>query len=317
MALYNHAREAKTDPEASANQYAVVAPVTHCKYFDLGPDTKVSERDMGDTSFDTDGTIFAWFDRWLKGDKDAFPASTPNVRFYMMGENRWRTAGEWPPRQAKPLRLYLHSQGSANSLYGDGRLATAAPGAEPVDRFTYDPLNPVQTIGGGDCCNGGLVIPGPADQRTVEARNDVLVYTSDALEAPVDVAGWVKSVLFVSSDAKDTDFAVKLVDVAPDGTAYIIADTILRARYRDGLDHEVMMQPGGTYRLEPTPMTTAIRFDKGHRIRVEVTSSDFPKFARNLNTGGDNVTESKPVTARNVVHHAADAASYVELSVLP
>lgn len=317
MALFNHARAAKTDPEASANQYAVVAPVTHCRYFDLGPDTKVGDRDMGDTTFDTDGTIFAWFDRWLKGEKDAFPANTPNVRYYMMGENRWRTAGEWPPKQAKPLRLYLHSTGSANSLYGDGRLAAQAPAAEPVDRFTYDPLNPVQTIGGADCCNGGLVIPGAADQRTVEARNDVLVYSSDALEAPVDVAGWVKPVLFVSSDAKDTDFAVKLVDVAPDGTAYIIADTILRARYRDGLDHEVMMQPGQTYRLEPTPMTTAIRFEKGHRIRVEVTSSDFPKFARNLNTGGDNVTESKPVTARNAVHHAPDAASYVELSVMP
>jgi putative CocE/NonD family hydrolase len=240
------------------------------------------------------------------------------VQYYMMGENRWRSSAQWPPRPARPLRLYLHSGGAANSLYGDGRLSAAAPAAaEPVDRFTYDPLNPVQTMGGADCCNGGLVVPGAVDQRTVEARQDVLVYTSDPLEAPVDVAGGVQPVLYVSSDAKDTDFAVKLVDVAPDGTAYIIGDTILRARYREGLDHEVMMQPGQTYRLQPTPMTTALRFEKGHRIRIEITSSDFPKFARNLNTGGDNVTESRPVAARNVVHHAPDAASYVELSVLP
>jgi putative CocE/NonD family hydrolase len=318
LALFNHASTVNSDREASANQYAVVAPVAHCKYFELGPDTKVGERDMGDTSFDTTGTIFAWFDRWLKDDRSAFPASTPHVQYYMMGENRWRTAGQWPPKDAKPLRLYLHSTGAANSLYGDGRLAASAPQApEPADRFVYDPLNPVQTVGGGDCCNGGLVIPGAFDQRTVEARQDVLVYTSDPLEAPVDAAGWVKPVLFVSSDAKDTDFAVKLVDVAPDGTAYIIGDTILRARYREGMDQEVMMQAGGTYRLELTPMTTGVRFDKGHRIRVEVTSSDFPKFARNLNTGGDNVSETRTVAAHNAVHHAPDAASYVELSVLP
>ncbi|HZZ68489.1 MAG TPA: CocE/NonD family hydrolase [Phenylobacterium sp.] len=318
MALFNHAREADPSSQASQNQYAVIAPVPHCQYFNLGPDTVVGERNMGDTSFDTYGAIFSWFDRWLKAEPAAFPATTPHVRYYMMGENKWRQAAQWPPADAKPLRLYLHSQGGANSLYGDGKLSTAPPTAkERDDRFVYDPLNPVQTIGGGDCCNGGLVTAGAFDQRLVEARQDVLVYTTEPLTAPIDVAGGVKPVLFVSSDAKDTDFAVKLVDVAPDGTAYIIGDTILRARYRDGLDHEVMMQPGETYRLSPTPMTTAIRFEKGHRIRVEITSSDFPKFARNLNTGGDNVTESKAVVAKNAVHHAPGAVSFLELSVLP
>ncbi len=174
-----------------------------------------------------------------------------------------------------------------------------------------------QAVGGGDCCNGGLVTAGAFDQRIIEARQDVLVYTSDPLSGPVDVAGWVKPVLFVSSEAKDTDFAVKLVDVAPDGTAYIIGDTILRARYRNGMDHDDRMKPGETYRLDLTPMTTGIRFDKGHRIRVEVTSSDFPKFARNLNTGGDNVSETQTVVARNVVHHAPGRASFLEFSVIP
>jgi len=319
MALFNHAREASPDSPAGQNQYAVIAPMPHCQYFNLGPDTVVGERNMGDTSFDTYGVIFSWFDRWLKPDAAAaFPATTPHVRYYMMGENRWRTAAEWPPKAAAPMRLYLHSHGQANSLYGDGKLSAAAPAAGEVsDRFTYDPLSPVQTIGGGDCCNGGMVTAGAFDQRLVEARQDVLVYTSDPLTAPMDVAGWVKPVLFVSSDAKDTDFAVKLVDVAPDGTAYIIGDTILRARYRNGMDHDERMKPGESYRLELTPMTTGIRFEKGHRIRVEVTSSDFPKFARNLNTGGDNVTEAQAVVARNVVHHAPGRGSFLEFSVIP
>jgi putative CocE/NonD family hydrolase len=226
------------------------------------------------------------------------------------------SAAQWPPAGAKPLRLYLRSEGRANSLYGDGRLAAAAPAAnEPADHYVYDPLNPVQTMGGGDCCNGGLVKPGAVDQRPVEARQDVLVYTSDPLDKPLDVSGFVNAVLQVSSSAKDTDFAVKLVDVAPDGTAWIIGDTILRARYRDGYDRPTMMAPGRVYTIRPTPIATSIRFGKGHRIRVELTSSNFPKFARNLNTGGPNETESKPVVADNAIHHAGADASYIELPV--
>jgi putative CocE/NonD family hydrolase len=176
-------------------------------------------------------------------------------------------------------------------------------------------MNPVQTIGGGDCCNGGIVVPGAFDQRPVEARGDVLVYTSDPLTKPIDVVGFVDSVLKVSSSAKDTDFAVKLVDVAPDGTAWIIGDTILRARYRDGFDKPVMMAPGQVYTIHPTPITTAIQFGVGHRIRVEVTSSNFPKFVRNLNTGGPNESEKDGVVADNSVHHAGADLSYIELPV--
>jgi uncharacterized protein len=317
LELFNHARAVNSDPEASANQYAVIAPVAHCQYSKLGPDTVVGERSMGDTSFDVDGTIFSWFDRWLKGQKNAFAASTPHVRYFTMGENAWKSAAQWPPQSAKTVRMYLRSNGSANSLYGDGRLEVAPPpSGEKPDRYTYDPLNPVQTIGGGDCCNGGIVVPGAYDQRVIESRADVLVYSSAPLTEPMEVSGFVDSVLKVSSSAKDTDFAIKLVDVAADGTAYIIGDTILRARYRDGFDKPQMMTSGETYTIRLTPMTTSIRFEKGHRIRVEVTSSNFPKFVRNLNTGGANESESEPVVANNAIHHSGDDASYIELPVV-
>jgi putative CocE/NonD family hydrolase len=317
MELFNAARAANTDKEASANQYAVIAPVAHCRYAQLGPKTVVGERDMGDTSFKVDGAIYDWFDRWLKGNTKAFPASTPHVQYYMMGSNRWQSDAQWPPANAKTMRLYLRSNGKANSLNGDGRLvAEAPPASEAADRYRYDPMNPVQTIGGGDCCNGGVIQPGASDQRQIEARNDVLVYTSETLTKPVDVVGFVDTVLKVSSSAKDTDFAVKLVDVAPDGTAWIIGDTIFRARYRNGYDKPEMMTPGQVYTIKPTPITTATQFAAGHRIRVEVTSSNFPKFVRNLNTGGPNESEKEGVVADNAIHHAGDEQSYIDLPVL-
>jgi putative CocE/NonD family hydrolase len=178
-------------------------------------------------------------------------------------------------------------------------------------------MNPVQTIGGGDCCNGGTVIPGAFDQRSLEARADVLVFTSEPLEEPLEVSGFVDAVLSVSSDALDTDFTVKLVDVLPDGTAYIIDDTILRARYRDGYDKEVFMEAGEVYELDFTPMTTSIEFQEGHRIRVEVSSSSFPKYVRNLNTGGNNVDESEGVVATNTIHHSPERQSYLVLPIVP
>ncbi|MFA6114613.1 MAG: CocE/NonD family hydrolase [Sphingomonas sp.] len=317
LELFNLARMNSGDAEASANQYAVIAPVTHCGYSRMGPNTIVGERAMGDTSFDMDGAVFGWFDRWLKGNAAAFPDSTPHVRYFLMGENAWKSAGTWPPRGTRPLRFYLSSNGDANSLNGGGRLVATAPGTQRPDRYRYDPLNPVPTVGGGDCCNGGIVIPGAFDQRGVEARNDVLVYSSEPLKDPIEVSGFVDAVLQVSSSAPDTDFAVKLVDVAPDGTAWIIGDTIFRARYRQGFDKLAMMRPGEVYTIKPSPIATSIRFGAGHRIRIEVTSSNFPKFVRNLNTGGPNESESKAVIADNSIHHGPGRQSYVELPFVP
>lgn len=316
LELFEHARRAGKDADAR-QQYAVVAPNNHCAFAALKPGFTSGDRQLGDPSFDVDGAVYGWFDRWLKGDRAAFPASTPRVRYYTMGANRWSQAAQWPPATAKPMRLYLRSGGRANSLYGDGRLLAAAPPAgEAPDRYVYDPANPVQTIGGGDCCNGGLVTAGAFDQRVIEARADVLVYSTEPLAEPVEVSGFVDAVLRVSSDAPDTDFAVKLVDVAPDGTAHILADTIVRARYRDGYDRPAPLRPGAVATLRPTPMATSNVFGRGHRIRVEVTSSNFPKFARNLNTGGNNESGNAPRIARNALHHDAAAPSYVDLPVV-
>lgn len=317
MELFNHARSTTQDAEAAANQYVVVGPNNHCAFAALGPNFRSGDRDLGDASFDSDAMVHAWFDRWLKGERRAFSESTPHVQYFNMGENRWRSAAQWPPAEVKTVRMYLRSSGGANSLNGDGRLSLEAPPAgEAPDRYRYDPMNPVQTIGGGDCCNGGLVLAGAYDQRQIEARNDVLVYTSDVLTQPMQVTGFVDAVLKVSSSAPDTDYAVKLVDVAPDGKAYILGDTIIRARYRNGFDRPAMLTPGEVATVQPTPMTISNTFQPGHRIRVEVTSSNFPKFVRNLNTGGANETENSGVVADNAVHHAGDQASYIELPVL-
>ncbi|MFT3722414.1 MAG: CocE/NonD family hydrolase [Hyphomonadaceae bacterium] len=316
LALYNHATKAGVDAETRDNQYAIVGPSVHCAFASLGPNFKSGDRELGDASLDVNGEVWKFFDRFLKGKNDAFPSTTPKVRYYSMGDNQWKTTQQWPPKAAVETKLYLRSNGRANSVFGDGKLSFSAPGNEPADTFVYDPLNPVQTIGGGDCCNGGVVVPGAFDQRPVEARHDVLVYTSDVLTQPVTVAGFVDAILHVSSDAKDTDFAVKLVDVAPDGTAYILDDTILRARFREGYDREVFMEKGKTYKLDFTPMSTANTFLPGHRIRVEVTSSSFPKYGRNLNTGGRNEFEAKGVVATNQVKHTGSQASYIVLPII-
>ena len=316
MALFNHARENGIDAETRENQYVVAAPNPHCQFASLGPDYVGGEREIGDTSFDVDGLVYGWFDKWLKTDEEAFDPETPHVQYFTMGANKWQGDDEWPPKAAEDVRLYLHSGGNANSLYGDGTLSFDAPTGNVTDSYDYDPMIPVQTIGGGDCCNGGLVIAGARDQRSIEARQDVLVYTSDPLNEPIEVSGFVDAILHVSSDAKDTDFAVKLVDVAPDGTAYIIDDTIFRARYREGYDKQVMMEEGGVYKLDMTPMTTSIEFQKGHRIRVEVTSSNFPKFVRNLNTGGNNYDEKDGVIAHNTIHLSSENPSYLVLPIV-
>ncbi len=233
-----------------------------------------------------------------------------------MGANEWRTAGEWPPKSARPLTLYLTSDGGANSLFGDGRLLRDVPQREGVDRFVYDPTVPVPSLGGGICCIGGTIDGGSFDQRGIEARIDVLVYTSGPLTEPLEVSGTVRVILHVSSDARDTDFTVKLLDVYPDGRAYNLDETVLRARYREGYDKEVFMEPGKVYELEVSPMSTSNVFAAGHRIRIEVTSSNFPRTARNLNTGGPNYDESEPVTARNAVHHSVARPSRIVLSVV-
>jgi len=234
-----------------------------------------------------------------------------------MGLNKWQTSDTWPPAGAEPTTFYLDSGGKANSLYGDGALAGAAPGADTADGFVYDPMNPVPSYGGNVCCTGNAVTGGSFDQRRMEARADILVYTSAPLAEGMEVSGPMEGTLFVSSDAKDTDFTVKVIDVYPDGTAYNLDETIQRARYRDGYDKPpVWMEAGKVYKVALQPMTTSNYFPAGHRIRIEVSSSNFPRFDRNFNTGGNTYDEVKGVVAHNVVHHSRQYPSQITLTVV-
>lgn len=319
LALFNHIREKASDPQVRDGQFLLVAPTLHCAFGRIPKrkDLIVGELNVGRAHFPVNDMVFAFFDYYLKGEKNAFPEKTPRVRYYTMGKNQWENAAAWPPKEAVLTEFHLASEGKANSLFGDGALSAEKPTGAPSDSFTYDPMNPVPSLGGGVCCNAGASLGGSYDQREIEARADVLVYTSTPLTEPLQITGSVYATLYVSSDAKDTDFTVKLVDVYPDGTAYNIDDTILRARYREGYDKQVFMEPGKVYELKPTPMSTSYEFQKGHRIRVEVASSKFPQYMRNLNTGGNNVDETKGVVARNTLHHSARYPSKVILPVMP
>ncbi|HKK27324.1 MAG TPA: CocE/NonD family hydrolase [Gemmatimonadota bacterium] len=316
LAMFNHARKAAS-PKVADEQWAIVAPTLHCSYTRATENTIVGERSVGDARFDYASLTYGFFDRFLKGEASAVLDTTPKVRYYLMGRNEWKSSDSWPPAGSTTRTLYLSSGGSANMLYGDGALAGAAPGADAPDRFTYDPMNPVPSHGGNVCCTGNAVEGGALDQREMETRDDILVYATPPLEEGMEVSGPVKVTLYVSSDARDTDFTVKLLDVYPDGRAYNLDETIQRLRYREGYDRQVWMEPGKVYEVALGPLTTSNYFEAGHRIRIEVSSSNFPRFGRNLNTGGHNYDEAEGVTAHNAVHHSRRYPSRIELTVVP
>ena len=196
-------------------------------------------------------------------------------------------------------------------------LASAPPSNDSPDRFTYDPMDPVPSYGGNVCCTGNAVTGGAFDQRLMEIRPDILVYSTEPLKEGIEVSGPIEVTLFVSSDAKDTDFTAKLIDAAPDGPAYNLDETIQRLRYRDGYDKpQVWMEPGKICKVTLQPMTTSNYFAAGHQIRIEVSSSNFPRFDRNMNTGGNNYDEVKGVVAHNAVHHCKQYPSQVVITVV-
>jgi putative CocE/NonD family hydrolase len=315
LAVYNHVRKT-AKPEIGNEQYAVIAPTLHCSYKRATENTVVGERSVGDARYDYDALTYGWFDHFLKGENNHLLDTLPKVRYYTMGINKWQTSDSWPPRGAQPMTFYLSSGGKANTLDGDGKLTPSAPSADRPDGFAYDPEAPVPSYGGNVCCTGNAVQGGSLDQRKMEARPDVLVYSSEPLKEGMEVSGPIEVTLYVSSDAKDTDFTAKLLDVYPDGRAYNLDETIQRARYRDGYDKQVWMQPGKVVKVTLGPMNTSNYFDVGHRIRIEVSSSNFPRFDRNLNTGGHNYDESHGVVAHNVIHHSRQHPSQVRLTVV-
>jgi putative CocE/NonD family hydrolase len=309
LALFNHVTHNAADPEVAGNQFAVVAPVTHCAYTRATEETTVGERNVGDARLAYDALIYGWWDHWLKGEQNGITDTLPKVRYYTMGMNRWQTATAWPPETVEIVTYYLDSDGNANTLAGDGRLTTRRPGTrDNVDSFTYDPSDPVPSHGGNVCCIGGAIRAGAFDQQEMEARRDILVYTTEPFAEGVEVSGTIEITLYVSSDVRDTDFTVKLIDVYPDGTAYNLDETIQRARY--------FMEAGQVYELPVSPMSTSNYFAAGHRIRIEVSSSNFPRFTRNLNTGGNNYDETDGIVAHNVVHHSRQYPSQIRVPVV-
>lgn len=271
-----------------------------------------------------------WFDRWLKGEPDSEPRDTPEswhavrseideapVHIFVMGANRWRDEQEWPLARTRYTPLYLSSDGAANTSYGDGTLETKVPRGARADQFTYDPRKPVPTTGGAVCCNPKIFPWGPMDQRAVERRHDVLVYSSAPFKHDLEVTGPVRVVLYASTSAPDTDFTAKLVDVFPNGEARNLTDGILRLRYRDGVNKPELARAGEIYTLTIDVGVTSNVFLEGHSIRLEISSSNFPRFDRNPNTGRSFVDETALKKAQQTVYHSRLYPSHILLPVIP
>jgi hypothetical protein len=317
LAAFDHVRRNATGAIRD-QQWAVIAPVGHCSYTRARADTVVGERSMGDARLDYDKIVYGFFDKFLKGEKDTRIDAMPRVTYYTMGLNKWQTSDTWPPTGAAATTWYLASGGKANSLHGDGVLTTKPPRVDQPDTFVYDPANPVPSYGGNVCCTGNAVQAGAFDQRKMESRADVLVFTSAPFTEGTELSGPITPTLYVSSDAKDTDFTVKVLDVDPDGRAFNLDESIQRMRYRDGYDKPLAwMEKGKVYKVTLQPLNTSNYFAPGHRLRIEVSSSNFPRLDRNLNTGGNNYDETKGVVARNTLHHSTEYPSSVTVTVVP
>jgi len=298
---------------ARKGQHLVVAIGGHS-----GWGRTIGEVDFGpDAPFDENEVILDWYDYLFLGKQNEFANGKP-VKIFVMGENKWRDEDSWPLERAKPTKYYLRSAGQANSSVGDGELSIAAPDKERIDQFVYDPANPVPTVGGPLCCDAAHLAPGPRDQKEVEARPDVLIYSTPPLESDTEVTGPVTLDLYASSSAVNTDFTAKLVDVWPNGLAQNVTEGILRASYRESTTAEPKpIVPGKVYEYKIDLWATSNVFLKGHRIRLEVSSSNFPRFDRNLNTGKPASSSSTFVKATNTVFHDSAHPSALVLPVVP
>lgn len=278
---------------------------------------KVGAVDFGaNLPIDFDGAVLRWYD-WLLKDEDNGVANEKPVRIFVMGRNEWRDEEDWPLARARSTRYYLHSSGSANSAAGNGSLSTTAPGEEKSDQYVYDPADPVPTIGGPLCCGPLPTGIGPEDQRPAEARNDVLVFTTPAFSQATEVTGPVSADLWVSSSAVDTDFTAKLVDVWPNGFAQNLTSGILRLRYRDSQEHPMLANPGEVYHITVDLWATSNVFLPGHKLRLEISSSDFPRFDRNMNTGELQSRASRMAKATNTLLHDKAHPSALVLPIVP
>jgi hypothetical protein len=287
-------------------QYLIIGPWAH------GPNEIPGEREFDSNhELDLENLELKWFNKWLKNEPKSI--DLPPVKLYVMGKNIWRDENEWPLAGTSYTNFYFHSDGDANSLNGDGKLSLQTPTMEPEDHFIYDPDNPVPT-------HGGAILfgePGAQDQQEIEKRQDVLIFTSDSLNEDFEVTGPVKVVLYASTNAKDTDWTAKLIDVYPDGRAFNLCDGVIRARFhKDPLNPE-LIRPGQIYRYAIDLWSTSNVFLKGHRIRVEISSSNFPRFDRNPNTGNAFGIDAELRLAKQTVYHNSEYPSHIVLPVIP
>jgi putative CocE/NonD family hydrolase len=282
-----------------------------------GSGPKIGEVDFGkDSVVDEEALILRWYDYLLKGVDNGMGSEKP-VKIFVMGKNVWRQEDGWPLARGKETRYYLRSAGKANTLGGDGTLSTTMPSTEAADKYVYDPADPAPTRGGPLCCDATHQPPGAFDQRLVENREDVLVYTTPAFKQDTEVTGPVSLELYASSSAVDTDFTGKVIDVWPNGYAQNLTEGILRARYRDSREKAEFMNPGDVHKLKLELWSTSNVFQAGHKLRLEISSSNFPRFDRNLNTGEDQGHSTHLVKATNAVYHDREHPSALILPVAP
>lgn len=317
--LYHAILKRASSPQLAAQHRVLVGPWTH----GINPTTTLGQINFGPEAIRENGSSFRWLETILHGrdPADALPAP---IRLFIMGANIWRDEHEWPLKRTRFTDMFLRSRGAANSVLGNGELSAAPPADEPPDRFTYDPSHPVPTLGGNHSIgpyNPGLfeiAPPGPFDQRPIERRDDVLVYTSAPLDHDTEVTGPVRVHLFVASDAPDTDFVARLCDVYPDGRSINITEGILRARFRDGKWNDpTPLESGRVYEIVVEMQPTANLFKAGHRLRVQITSSGFPLWSRNHNTGHDPHTDTEFKQANQIVHHNRAYPSRIVLPIIP
>jgi uncharacterized protein len=298
-------------PETRSKTKILVGPWAHTT---LGSSDRFGDISFGPASaIDIPGVHIRWFDRRLKSINNGVD-DEGSVRIFVMGANAWREEKEWPLARTVFTNYYFHGRGQANSLFGDGELSTSQPGDEPPDTYSYDPENPVSTLGGQSLMTGNT---GPRDRRPVERRDDVLVFTTARLSKDTEVTGPVEIVLYAASSAVDTDFTGTLVDVHPGGQAINICEGIVRARFRDSTETPALIEPDRTYAYRISLWETSNVFKKEHKIRVEISSSNFPRFNRNLNTGEDLATGEKLETARQTIFHNTRCPSHIILPVIP
>jgi putative CocE/NonD family hydrolase len=296
-------------PEARRGQHMLMGPWGHA----INTTQKLGDIDFGpDSLIDLLGYQGRWLDRYLKGQQNGV-SEQPPIRLFVMGENRWRDEREWPLARTQWTRFYLHSDGRANSRFGDGALSPEAPAAEPADGYRYDPARPTPFITEPTSSQIG----GADDYAAIQRRDDVLVYATAPLEEDIEVTGPIKVELYAASSAPDTDFMAMLLDIHPSGFAQRLCDGMVRARFREGMANPSPIEPGRVYHYAIDCWNTSQVFRKGHRICLQIASSAFPKYDRNLNTGESLATGTRMAVAEQRVHHDAMHPSCVVLPIVP